>query len=50
MNSYVSVVSGYGIGKTLIIDDLILKPSLKIVVNPNKELMILDQALKTFRK
>jgi len=50
MNSYVSVVSGYGIGKTLIIDDLILKPSLKIVVDPNKELMILDQALKTFRK
>lgn len=50
MNSYVSVVSGYGIGKTLIIDDLILKPSLKIVVNPNKELMILDQALITFRK
>lgn len=50
MNSYVSVVSGYGIGKTLIIDDLILKPSLKIVVNPNKELMILDQALRTYRK
>ena len=50
MNSYVSVVSGYGIGKTLIIDDLILKPSLKIVVDPNKELMILDQALRTFRK
>ena len=50
MNSYVSVVSGYGIGKTLIIDDLILKPSLKIVVNPNKELLILDQALITFRK
>lgn len=50
MNSYVSVVSGYGIGKTLIIDDLILKPSLKIVVDPNKELMILDHALKTFRK
>jgi phosphoenolpyruvate-protein phosphotransferase (PTS system enzyme I) len=50
MNSYVSVVSGYGIGKTLIIDELILKPSLKIVVNPNKELMILDQALITFRK
>lgn len=50
MNSFVSVVSGYGIGKTLIIDDLILKPSLKIVVDPNKEIMILDQALKTFRK
>lgn len=49
MNSYVSVVSGYGIGKTLIIDDLTLKPSLKIVVDPNKEIMILDQALTTFR-
>jgi phosphotransferase system enzyme I (PtsI) len=50
MNSYVSVVSGYGIGKTLIIDDIILKPSLKIIDDPNKELMILNQALTTFRK
>lgn len=50
MNSYISVVTGYGFGKTLIVDDLILKPSLKIVDDTNQELLILDQALETFRK
>jgi phosphotransferase system enzyme I (PtsI) len=50
MNSYISVVTGYGFGKTLIVDDLILKPSLKIIDDTNQELLILDQALETFRK
>jgi len=49
MNSYISIVPGYGIGKTYIIDELIVKPSLKIVTDSAKELQILEQALKTFR-
>jgi phosphoenolpyruvate-protein phosphotransferase (PTS system enzyme I) len=49
MNSLITIVPGYGFGKTLIIEDFNIKPSLKIVSDPSKELDILDQAFKTFR-
>jgi phosphotransferase system enzyme I (PtsI) len=49
MISFITIVPGYGIGKTLIIEDFNIEPSLKIVSDPLKELHLLDQAFKTFR-
>ncbi len=49
VNALITVVSGYGIGKTYVVDSLETTPSLKIIHDPKKELHILDQALKKFR-
>lgn len=49
VNTLITIVPGYGIGKTYIVESLEKTPSLKIVHDPKKELHILDQALKTFR-
>lgn len=49
MNSLITIVPGYGIGKALIIEDFNIKPSLKSVSDTSKELVLLDQAFKTYR-
>lgn len=49
VNTLITIVPGYGIGKTYVVDSLETTPSLKIIHDPKKELHILDQALKTFR-